>query len=254
MANRREQKDRLRAERQQAEAAQAAGERRRRMVQFGTGAVLLAACVVAILIVVSQSGSDSGGGDSALEGVSQVESQLKGIPQKGTVLGDPSAQTTVVEFGDLQCPVCQQFSEKVSGDLISGPVTDGDAAYQFRQWPIIGDQSVTAAKAALAAGEQNRYWNFVQLFYMNQGTENTGYVTDGFLESIAKGAGVPDIGKWNDDRDDPKWDRVLNTNDSAASDHGFTGTPSVIVQGPGGDQVPKPLDLNGIEDAINSVS
>ena len=52
-------------------------------------------------------------------------------------------------------------------------------------------------KAALAAGEQDRFWNFLQLFYLNQGGENSGYVTDGFLTSIAKGAGVPDIDKWN---------------------------------------------------------
>ncbi len=66
-----------------------------------------------------------------------------------------------------------------------------------------------AAKAALAAGEQNRYWNFVELFYRNQGVENSGYVTDDFLENVAKGAGVPDIAKWNKDRNSSKWDAEL---------------------------------------------
>ena len=193
------------------------------------------------------------GGDTTVEGVSTVESQLKGIPQDGTVLGEPDADVTVVEFGDLQCPVCKAFSEQVSTELISGVVASGDAGYEFRQWPIIGEESVTAAKAALAAGEQGRYWNFVQLFYENQGTENTGYVTDDFLESIAEGAGVRDIDQWNDDREDPKWDTVLADNDTAAQEEGFTGTPSVVVEGPNGNEVPEPLDLNGIEAAIKSV-
>ena len=252
MASRKEQKEQLRAKRQTEDSAQAATERRRKMVQYGTGAVLLAACVVAILIVVSQSGSD-GGGDTTVEGVSTIESQLKGIPQDGTVLGEPDADVTVVEFGDLQCPVCKAFSEQVSTELISGVVASGDAGYEFRQWPIIGEESVTAAKAALAAGEQGRYWNFVQLFYENQGTENTGYVTDDFLQSIAEGAGVRDIDQWNDDREDPKWDTVLADNDTAAQEEGFTGTPSVVVEGPNGSEVPEPLDLNGIEAAIKSV-
>jgi len=252
MASRKEQKEQLRAKRHQQESAQSAAERRRTMVQYGTGAVLLAAVVVAILIVVSQSGSD-GGGDTTITGASTVEGELKGIDQDGTVLGDPKADVTVVEFGDLQCPVCKEFSEQVSGDLIAGPVSDGDAAYEFRQWPIIGDQSVDAAKAALAAGEQGVYWNFVELFYENQGAENSGYVTDDFLESIADGAGVADIARWNEDRAEEKWDAVLADNDAAASEEGFTGTPSVIVEGPNGSEVPDPLNLDGIEAAIKSV-
>lgn len=253
MASRKEEKERLKAERVQEQSADAAKERRRRMTQFGVGAALLAACVIAVLVVISQSGGD-GGGDTDLDNVSAVESELKGIPQDGIVLGDGKAKVTITEFGDLQCPVCKEFSEQVTPKLVSGPVSDGDANYEFNQWPILGEDSVTAAKAALAAGEQNRYWNFVELFYDNQGTENTGYVDDAFLESIAKGAGVPDIDQWNTDRDDAKWNKVLADNDSAAAEEGFTGTPSVIVEGPNGSEVPASLDFDGIQDAINSVS
>ena len=74
----------------------------------------------------------------------------------------------------------------------------GKVKYEFRPYLIIGPDSKPAMRAVLAAGEQDRFWNFLQLFYLNQGGENSGYVTDSFLTGIAKGAGVPDIDKWND--------------------------------------------------------
>jgi protein-disulfide isomerase len=237
MASRKEQKDKLRAERLAREASEQAAARRKRLVQYGALAGLLALVVVAALIIVSQNnGGDAtgagAGGDVA--DVSLVAKELKGIPQNGTVLGDPKSKVSVIEYGDLQCPVCKQFSAQVSPDIISSIVRKGTATYDFRQWVIIGPESTTAAKAALAAGEQGRYWNFVELFYRNQGTENSGYVTDDFLTSIAEGAGVKDIDKWNSDRDSSKWDSILKRNDSQAKGFGFTGTPSILVEGPGG--------------------
>ncbi len=99
-------------------------------------------------------------------------------------------RSTVVEFGDLQCPVCKDYSEQILPEVIEGPVRSGDAKLEFRNWTIIGPDSEDAAKAALAASEQGRYWSFITLFYRNQGAENSGYVSDSFLEAVAEGAGV----------------------------------------------------------------
>jgi protein-disulfide isomerase len=241
MASRKEQKDRLRAERLAREASEQATARRRRLVQYGALAGLLALVVVAALIIVSQ--NNGGGGTGAGAGgdvadVSLVSKQLQGIQQNGTVLGDPKAKVSVIEYGDLQCPVCKEFSFQVAPGIISDIVRKGTATYEFRQWTIIGppphQQSVAAAKAALAAGEQGRYWNFIELFYRNQGQEESGYVTDDFLTSIANAAGVKDIDKWNSDRSSSKWDSILERDASEAQGFGFTGTPSILVEGPGG--------------------
>ena len=107
----------------------------------------------------------------------------------------------------------------------------------------------------MAAGEQGRYWNFIELFYRNQGTENSGYVTDGFLEAVAKGAGVPDIAKWNQDRQSSKWDAVLSKVRSEAQSLGINATPTIVVEGPGGRRVVGSgvLPLSEIEGAIKSV-
>lgn len=252
MASRKEQKERLRAQRLEREAADQAKERRRRLVQYGSAAAFLAVCAVAVLIIVSQSGGGSGG--SGTKDADVVQKELKGIPQRGTVLGDPKAKVSLIEFGDLQCPACQAFSTQTAPGLISGPVSQGDLSYEFRQYVIIGPDSNEAAKAAFAAGEQNRYWNYIELFYRNQGIENSGYVTHDFLESVAKGAGVPNIQRWNKDRQDPKWNDVLAKDQREAQTLGFSSTPSFRLEGPAGKKTfSGVLTLAQMEDAIKSV-
>jgi protein-disulfide isomerase len=253
MATRKEQKDQLRAHRLRQEAEEQAKRRRQRLVQYGSAAAFLAICAVAILIIVSQSGGGSAGSGTKDAGL--IERQLKGIPQDGTVLGEPKAKVTVIEYGDLQCPVCKDFSLEVSPDLITDVVRKGTADYDFRQFTIIGPDSTDAAKAALAAGEQGRYWNYVELFYRNQGTENSGYVTDDFLTNVAEGAGVPDIDKWNQDRQSSKWDSELSKVQSEAQSLGINSTPTIVVEGPGGTKVVGSgvLPLSQIQSAIKSV-
>lgn len=211
-----------------------ADTRRERLIQYGSAAVFLAICAVAVLVVISLTGGGSGG-DTDLEEVGQARHELRAIPQHGTVLGDPSAKVTVVEFGDLQCPICRAFATDVAPALVSGPVAHGNARYDFRQWPVISGDSVPAAKAALAAGEQDRYWDYVDLWYRNQGEERSGYAANpDFLQAVAKGAGVRDIPRWNRDRQSPRWDSALARNDTEARALGFEGTPSILVEGPAG--------------------
>jgi protein-disulfide isomerase len=260
MEGKRQQRERLRAERQATESQQTNALARKRRLQYLIIAGFAAVAVIVALIVISQSGgSDNGGGGtpSNVAGAQQVSAQLTGVTQSGTVMGDSSAPVSVIEYGDPQCSSCKFFSEKVAPDLISSEVRPGNVKYEFRPFLIIGPDSKPAMRAALAAGDQGRFWNFLQLFYLNQGGENSGYVTDDFLTSIAKGAGVPDIGKWNTDRNDSKWDSVIQQGSSQAQSFGFNGTPSIVVQGPkgqkaiGGSTIPT---LQEIQSAIQQVS
>lgn len=248
MSGRRDREAR-REERLQGEASAEGTERRQRLIKLGSAMAFLAVVVVAVLIVISASQSD--GGDTSLEGAAEVRQLLRGVPQERMVLGEPSAKVRLLEFGDLQCPVCKGYAEEVLPQLIEGPVARGEAKIDFRNYTIIGPESAPAGAAAIAAGEQGRGWSFVELFYRNQGPEDSGYVTDSFLTAIARAAGVADIAKWNHDRQSgPVGDEVAQTNSQAES-LGFTGTPSFAIQGPGTNGL-EPLGTPGSASALES--
>jgi protein-disulfide isomerase len=198
---------------------------------------------IVVLIVVSQSGDK--GGDTDIEASENTE--LAELEQQGDTLGDPAAPVTIVEYGDLQCPVCRQFASQVTPEIVSGPVADGTAKLQFRNWVILGPDSEVAAKAALAAGEQNLMFDFVELFYENQGPENTGYVTDEFLLAIAEQVEGLDIGQWEEDRVAPGLDAELKAIDQEATQAGATGTPTILVDGEVLAGVP---DASAVTDAV----
>jgi protein-disulfide isomerase len=228
--------------------------KREQLIKLASAAVFLAIVVVAVLIVVSQSGNS--GGDTNLEDVGLVNNQLQGIPQSGTIVGNPEAKVTLIEFGDLQCPVCKAFSEGPVSEVIAGPVSSGETKLDFRNFTIISEKSIPAGAAAIAAGEQGRGWNFIELFYRNQGTEGTDYVDDEFLTSIAKGAGVPDIGKWNQERKSKRVLDEVSRQTEEAKKLEFTGTPSFAVQGPSGklETLGTPGSVGELEAAIQQAA
>jgi protein-disulfide isomerase len=242
-----------REERLQAEGEGERQDRRKRLLQIGSAAVFLVVAVVLVLIVISA--NESSGGDSNLEDVALVKRDLKGIPQNGLTLGEPGAKVTLLEFGDLQCPVCKGFSEEIVPEVIDSKVRSGEAKIDFRNFTIISQESIPAAAAAIAAGEQGRGWNFVELFYRNQGVEASGYVTDEFLTEIARDAGVPDIAKWNEDRKSAAVLNRVRDETAEAKQLGLTGTPSFVVTGPGAsgkEVLGTPGSAGALEDAIEA--
>jgi protein-disulfide isomerase len=255
MSNKREREKR-REERLREETQVDSGERRRRLLQSSAGAVFLVAVAVVALIVIN-SGGDSGGDAANIKDVAEVEQSLGKTPQKGLVLGSPSAKVQLIEYGDLQCPVCKQYAEVILPPLIDSSVKSGKATLEFRNFTIIGPQSGSAGIAALAAGEQGRGWQFLELFYHNQGRENSGYATDAFLTAVAKAAGVQDLAKWNEDRKSAKLKNKLTAENAEAQKYGLTGTPSFAIKGPatnGIELLGTPGSPQALEEAIESAS
>src|SRR3954447_6017523 len=164
---------------------------------MGAGAAFLVLAAVLVLIVVNSSGS---GGDTNLDDKTEVNRLVSGSPECGMALGGPKAPVELIGFGDLQCPVCAGYAKEILPPIIENRVKNGEVKIDFRNLTIIGDESIPAGAAALAAGEQRRGWNFLELFYRNQGEERSGYVTDEFMEAIAKGAGVNNLAQWSQDR------------------------------------------------------
>lgn len=226
-------------------------ERRQRLLQLAAGAAFLAAAVVLVLIVVNSSGN--GGDAKNIEGKAEVNRLLAGIPRQKMVLGDPRAPVTLIEFGDLQCPVCAGFAKEVLPPIIENQVKNGEAKLEFRNLTIIGDESTPAGAAALAAGEQGRGWNYLELFYRNQGEERSGYVTGEFMEAVAKAAGVKSLSKWNQDRQMLTGEVEKTT--AEAEGLGYHGTPSFAIERPdakGLELLGTPASTAALQEAIEA--
>ncbi len=251
MSGRRDREAR-REERLREDQQAGAAERRQWLIKLGSAAGFLALVAIAVVAVVSQ--GEKGGDAGNIEGGQDVSRLLSGIPQTGLTLGEPGAKVKLLEFGDLQCPVCKGYSEEILPAVIESQVRSGEAKIDFRNFTIIGPQSTPAGAAAIAAGEQGRGWNFVELFYRNQGVEDSGYVTDAFLTAVAKGAGVPDIAKWNADRKSKRILSQVAETTAEAEELDFSGTPSFALEGPGAsgrERIDTPGSVGDLESAIS---
>jgi protein-disulfide isomerase len=254
MSNKREREKR-REERLHEESKTAADHRRQRILQVAAAAVFLAIVAIVVLIVVSA--SDSGGDADNLAGVAEVDNLVGGIPQQKLLLGDPAAKVELVEYGDLQCPVCKGYAEDFLPSIIENQVKNGQVKVDFRNFMIIGEQSLDAGAAAAAAGAQGRGWQFLELFYKNQGAENSGYADDEFLTAVAEGAGVKDIAKWNRDRKSAQYTGEVERTTAEAERLGLTGTPTFAIAGPNSDGyeiLGMPGSVEELEAAIDRAS
>ena len=148
----------------------------------------------AVLVAAGIAVSASGGAKPPAPPAPPASATFRGIPEHDGVLGDAKAPLTLTEYVDLQCPICADASKQTLPWLVENYVRTGKAKLELRTLHFIGPDSERAARVAAGAERQGRLWPFVEAFYAAQGQENSGYVTDGFLRSVAKAAGV-DAGK-----------------------------------------------------------
>lgn len=241
---RKERREQARAERKALEAAQQAGAQRKRLLQLGGVVVVVAAIIAIILISTGGSGNSAppikaGAKGSSVPHSAEVQARFAGIPQKGTELGSPTAPVTMQEFVDLQCPFCREYTLSVFPTLVANYVRSGKLRMEFHNFDIIGPDSIKASKMAEAAGLQNRLWNFADLFYNNQQEENSGYVTDSFLTTIASGVPGLNVSKALTERFSPAIEAKINNDNNLARVYGsqyanlpvpgFNGTPSFLL-------------------------
>jgi protein-disulfide isomerase len=238
MASRAEQKERARAQRVAAEEAERrATGRRSSLIRLGL--VLGLAVVVVIVAVIVSSGNNGGtttGHTTAGDGRAATQ-QFAGLPQHGLDLGSPKAKATLVEFADLQCPFCREYNDGILPTVISRYVRTGKVRYELRMRSFLGNDSVRAAGAAAVAAQENRLYPFADLFYHRQQTENTGYVTDGFIKSVASAVGVNPT-KAAQAADDPKSEPLVAAAEREAATLGSSGTPDFFLRLESGRFVP----------------
>ncbi len=255
MSNQRDREKR-REERLEAEAKAAGSDRRTRLLQLSAGGVFLAIIVVVVVIVVAGNGS-SGTSASNLVEKGEVQKLLKGIPQNGTILGKTSAPVKLYEYGDLQCSACKFYSEEILPELIENQVKPGKASLTFRNFVIIGPDSIPAGESALAAGAQGMGWSYIETWYRNQGGENSGYVTEEFVEAMAEYVGIPDVAKFMQEWKSGKYKKQVERTTGQAEKFGFSATPSFAIEGPksnGLELLGTPETTGDLEEAIEKAA
>jgi protein-disulfide isomerase len=230
---------RNRARRARAAAGGEPSPRRPRTLYLAVGAAAAAVAGGLILASILTSGDDSApaaddGATITVVGAAESRALFAGLPQQGIALGRPDAPVTLVEFADLQCPFCAEWSRNALPELVRDYVRPGSVRIVFRGLTFIGPDSEKALRFALAAGNQGKLWNVVDLLYANQGGENEGWVTDDLLTAV--GGEVPglQVERALAERSSADVDAQLAAAETAASENGIGGTPSFAAGRTGG--------------------
>jgi protein-disulfide isomerase len=147
------------------------------------GGVLLAVALGASLVACGDDDdggpeSDGGtptaqaGGSPTPEAANEIAANLQAIeyPEDvadGLALGNADAPATLEVFEDFQCPFCLRFTAQWE-DLLMEYVEAGNLRLLFRNFPILGEESVYAAAAAVCAGEQDAFWEYHRTLFLVQ--------------------------------------------------------------------------------------
>jgi protein-disulfide isomerase len=135
------------------------------------------------------------------------------------VAGNPDGKVTMVEFFDYNCGWCKKgFPEVMS--LLD---TDKDLKFVLKEFPIFGEDSEYAAKAAIASGKQGKYWDLHTAMF-----SHGGKITKESVDEIAAGIGL-NMNQLKKDMKDPALTEILERNRALAQSLAINGTPAFII-------------------------
>ncbi len=158
---------------------------------------------------------------------SEMEDQFKNPVNleigSSPVKGPSGAKVTIIEFSDFQCPYCKRGRDTAEAVLKAYP---NDVKLVFKNLPLpFHNQAMPAAKAALAAGKQGKFWEFHDALFDNQDK-----LSDSFY--LAKAGELKlDIEKFKKDMASPEIEKQIKDEAALANEKGIQGTPGFFVGG-----------------------
>ncbi len=150
------------------------------------------------------------------------------------IRGNKDAKVTLVEYSDLECPFCKKFHPTMQQIMDK---YGKDVRWVYRHFPLdsLHSQARPEAIASECAGEQGKFWEFVDKIYEitpgNDGIDMTK------LGEYAKEVGVKNISKFQSCVDEKKFADRVQRDSSSGEAAGVRGTPNTIIVGPNGDTV-----------------
>lgn len=192
--------------------------------------VTAAALIVGAVLVAIALPKEESNGDFLRIPATTYEAGLA----RGEVLGSDAAPVVIQLYSDFQCPACKTFVTGQLGALTQEFVRPGTVRIEARDIAFLGtgsfDESLELAVGARCAAEQDRYWQFHDLVFWNQGRENRGDHSAAFIGRVADQAGL----------DRPAFDaciaradvrQAIEAQTTTALGAGIQSTPTLVVNG-----------------------
>ena len=149
------------------------------------------------------------------------------------ILGDSNAPITLVEFGDYQCHFCNVFFHSTEEDILKNYVETGKVRMIFKDFNIIGPDSINASHGAHCANDQGMFWEYHDILYNNWTGENNGWASSENLLRFAQEVGL-DVDMWSECMINGDHSQIIVASNDNARTLELTGTPAFFVIGPDG--------------------
>jgi len=144
------------------------------------------------------------------------------------ILGDSNAPLTLIEFGDYQCTFCNKFFHETIESILTNYVETGKVKILFKDFIVVGQDSMHAANAAHCANDQQMFWQYHSILYNNWAGEGTGWVSSEQLNKFANTLEL-DMDKFSNCISELKWKKLVNASHDDGIALGVTATPTFFV-------------------------
>ena len=160
--------------------------------------------------------------------ITKIQSLSVFTDNASPILGNPNAPITMVEFGDYQCTFCSKFFHETENSIITNYIKTGKVKILFKDYIILGQDSMNAANAAHCANDQKLFWEYHSMLYNNWAGEDTGWADLAHLHEFANTLGL-DMDVFSTCMSDLKWNELVNLSNKDGQKLGVSGTPTFFV-------------------------
>jgi len=150
------------------------------------------------------------------------------IDNASPYLGNKNAPLTMIEFGDYQCTFCSKFFHETEEAILTNYVKTGKVKILFKDFIILGNDSINAANAAHCANDQKMFWEYHSILYNNWDGENTGWASLEHLYEFANTLELEMI-EFSECMTAHKWIELIDSSSKDGRALDVTGTPTFFV-------------------------
>lgn len=164
----------------------------------------------------------------APEAVAAMKKLPRRVKDDPTALGKVDAPVTMIVWSDYRCPFCSVWARDTFPQL-KPYVDSGSLRIEHRDLVLFGEQSMDAAVAARAAGQQGKFWEFSHAVHAAAPTSGHPDITAADLKAFAQQAGVPDLARFTADSTSASLKASVEKDVAEARQLGLTGTPFFVI-------------------------